>query len=115
MDLAVCALSRLYTAVLDLCSPSPNVLFKAGLDLPPSPPRAADFFNFLASMGNLPEVTIPIGQVKYFSHVSNEYEMIPVAVQLVARSGCDRVLLEIVKKLGESGALRDVQVGRTAF
>ncbi|TFK62724.1 amidase signature enzyme [Pluteus cervinus] len=78
-------------------------------------PRPADFFNFLASMGNLPEITIPIGQVKYFSHVSSEYEMIPVAVQLVARSGCDMVLLEIVKKLGELGVLRDVQVGRTAF
>ncbi|KIM46589.1 hypothetical protein M413DRAFT_440231, partial [Hebeloma cylindrosporum] len=28
--------------------------------------KASDFFNFLASMAELPEVTIPIGQVQYF-------------------------------------------------
>jgi len=77
--------------------------------------KLADFFNFLASMGELPEVTIPIGEATYFSHVSGVWEPIPVAIELVARKGCDAMLLDLVKKLGELGVVRTVDVGRFMF
>ncbi|PPQ70384.1 hypothetical protein CVT26_013849 [Gymnopilus dilepis] len=82
---------------------------------PPSP-RTSDFFNFLASMGELPEVAIPIGQAEYFSPVSRAWEPVPVAVQVVARRGCDAVLVDLVRALGESrGGVRGVGVGRSMF
>ncbi|KAF9478680.1 amidase signature enzyme [Pholiota conissans] len=77
--------------------------------------RLSDFFNFLASMGGLPEVTIPLGEVRYYSHLSKKWEYIPVAVELVARKGCDGMLLDLVKRLGELGVVRGVGVGRSMF
>jgi Asp-tRNA(Asn)/Glu-tRNA(Gln) amidotransferase A subunit family amidase len=77
--------------------------------------RLADFFNFLASMGELPEITIPIGEVQYFSHLSRRWEPIPVALEFVARKGCDQMLLVLVKKLWELGMVQSVGVGRSMF
>ncbi|KAF8166981.1 amidase signature domain-containing protein [Pholiota molesta] len=77
--------------------------------------RLADFFNFLASMGELPEITIPIGEVQYFSHLSRRWEPIPVALEFVARKGCDQMLLDLVKKLWELGMVQGVGVGRSMF
>ncbi|PFH44794.1 hypothetical protein AMATHDRAFT_51878 [Amanita thiersii Skay4041] len=78
-------------------------------------PQATDYLYFIASMAGLPEVTIPLGQVPYFSHISRRWEMLPVSVQLVAHKGCDAVLLEVVKKLGELGVAQTVKTGRLAF
>ncbi|KAL0581476.1 hypothetical protein V5O48_000517 [Marasmius crinis-equi] len=67
--------------------------------------------HYLASMGGLVDVTVPIGEVAYFSQVSRRWEPIPVTVQLVARRGCDAVVLELVKVLAEKGILKRVGTG----
>ena len=90
-------------------------LLTAAAASPGTQAKASDFFNFLASMGELPEVTIPIGEVQYFSVLSRIWEPIPVAVQLVARKGCDQMLLDLVHRLAEVGVVREVNVGRAAF
>lgn len=77
--------------------------------------KLADFFNFLASMGDLPEITIPIGEARYFSHLSRKWEPIPVTIELVARKGCDLMLLDLVKRLGELGIVGKVEAGRSMF
>lgn len=77
--------------------------------------KASDYFTFLASMADLPEVTLPIGQVSYYSQVSMDWEMLPVAVQLVAHPGCDGMLMDLVKKLAGAGVLSMTKVGKTAF
>lgn len=51
--------------------------------------KPSDYFTYVALMAGLPEITIPLGQVKYYSHVSREYETLPVAVQVVAHRGCE--------------------------
>ena len=78
-------------------------------------PQVSDFLNFLASMGELPEVTVPIGQAMYFSSVSRTWEALPIAVQLVARKGCDQMLLSLVKQLAEMEIVKQVNVGRYIF
>jgi len=90
-------------------------LLTAAASSPDAQAKASDFFNFLASMGELPEVTIPIGQVQYFSVLSRTWEPILVAVQLVTRKGCDQMLLDLVLHLAEVGVVREVNVGRAAF
>lgn len=81
----------------------------------PTPARFSDFYTYLGSMAGLPEVTIPIGQASYFSQVTNEWNFVPVSVQLVTRAGCDAMLMDLVKKLAELGVISTVTVGRTAF
>jgi Asp-tRNA(Asn)/Glu-tRNA(Gln) amidotransferase A subunit family amidase len=66
-------------------------------------------------MAELPEITVPIGQVMYFSSVSRTWEALPIAIQLVARKGCDQMLLSLVKQLTEKGIVKEVNVGRYAF
>ncbi|PPQ68614.1 hypothetical protein CVT25_005524 [Psilocybe cyanescens] len=96
-----------------LAGATPFLLTAAGGDNPEA--AASDFFNFIASMGELPEVTVPIGQVDYFSPLSRTWEPIPIAIQLVSRKGCDKMLLELVRRLADAGVVQPVQVGRSLF
>ncbi|KAG6844007.1 hypothetical protein H0H87_010730 [Tephrocybe sp. NHM501043] len=68
----------------------------------------SDYFHFVATMAGLPEITIPLGQVRYYSHISREWEMLPVTVQLVAHRGCDEMLLKLTDKLAVAGTSHDV-------
>ncbi|KAF8958501.1 amidase signature domain-containing protein [Flammula alnicola] len=95
-----------------LSGATPFLLTAVGAD---RPAKLSDFFNFLASMGELPEVTIPIGQASYFSPLSRAWEPIPVAIELIARKGCDQMLLDLVKNLAELGVIGPVKVGRSMF
>ncbi|GJN90259.1 hypothetical protein Rhopal_003260-T1 [Rhodotorula paludigena] len=62
-----------------------------------------------------PEVVLPIGQVPYNSTISNVTEYSPVTVDLIARPGCDYVLLDLIAALADEGILKTVKTGRTAF
>ncbi|TFK43969.1 amidase signature domain-containing protein [Crucibulum laeve] len=80
-----------------------------------TPPEMKDYFNFLASMAELPEVTVPIGQVPYWSQITRRWEMLPVAAQLVVARGCDGMLMELVRKLSENGVVGGVKTGRLMY
>jgi len=41
--------------------------------------------------------------------------MVPVTVDIVARRGCDFVLLDLVAALADKGIVTSVKTGRTAF
>ncbi|KAG5723421.1 Glutamyl-tRNA(Gln) amidotransferase subunit A [Termitomyces sp. T112] len=77
--------------------------------------KPSDYFTYVASMAGLPEITIPLGQVEYYSHVSREWEMLPVAVQVVAHKGCDDMLLSLVEKLAGKEVLEPAKTGRYTF
>lgn len=78
-------------------------------------PKAEQFFHYIASMAGLPEVTIPLGQVQYKSPVTGKWEYMPVAVQVVTRRGCDGILYELVRKLGDKGIVKAVKAGTMAY
>ncbi|KAG6811912.1 hypothetical protein H0H92_005310 [Tricholoma furcatifolium] len=77
--------------------------------------KPSDYFSYVGSMAGLPEITVPIGQVSYFSQISHEWEMLPVAVQLVAHPGCDDMLLNLVEKLANAGVLTSTSTGKYTF
>ncbi|GAA5890100.1 hypothetical protein JCM6882_009226 [Rhodosporidiobolus microsporus] len=62
-----------------------------------------------------PEVVIPIGQVPYNSTISGVVEYSPVTIDVLARPGCDYVLLDLVAQLADAGLVKEVKTGRTAF
>ncbi|KAJ3562823.1 hypothetical protein NP233_g9337 [Leucocoprinus birnbaumii] len=78
-------------------------------------PKTSQFFHYVASMAGLPEVTIPLGQVQYKSPITGDWEWMPVAVQVVTRRGCDGVLYELVRKLGDKGIVKAVLAGTEAY
>jgi Asp-tRNA(Asn)/Glu-tRNA(Gln) amidotransferase A subunit family amidase len=69
---------------------------------------------YVSSVGGLPEITVPIGQIRQYSQVSRQWEMLPVAAQLVAQLRCDNMLLELIKKLPAVGVAGPVKVEREA-
>jgi hypothetical protein len=71
--------------------------------------------NYLASMSGCPQVGLRVGQVKYESAISLQEEWLPVNVDLMAAPGCDRRLVELVKRLGEMGFVKEVKTGRSTF
>ena len=85
------------------------------LTSPPENSRTDQLFHYVASMAGLPEVTIPLGQVQYMSPVTGQWEWMPVAVQIVTKRGCDGVLYELIRKLGDKGIVKAVQAGKEAY
>ncbi|RDB20143.1 Amidase 1 [Hypsizygus marmoreus] len=85
------------------------------LTSPTANAKPSEFFTYISSMAGLPEITVPIGQVGYYSQVSRQWEKLPVTVQLVAHPGCDDMLFELVKKLAGAGVLSATKVGRDTF
>jgi Asp-tRNA(Asn)/Glu-tRNA(Gln) amidotransferase A subunit family amidase len=67
------------------------------------------------SFAGCADFTVPIGQVPYFSNVTQTEEMVPVTLSLVMRRGCDWSLFALIEKLADVGVLRGVKTGRTAF
>ncbi|KAK1225315.1 hypothetical protein PQX77_011733 [Marasmius sp. AFHP31] len=71
--------------------------------------------HYLASMGGLVDVTVPLGEVEYFSAVSRRWEPMPVTIQLATRGGCDAVIMDLIRILAEKGVLRSVKTGRSLY
>ncbi|KAI1337349.1 amidase family protein [Xylariaceae sp. FL0016] len=61
------------------------------------------------------DMTIPIGQVPYFSNVTFVEEMMPVTVSVIAKRGCDFMLWNMWEKLADVSVLKTIKTGRTAF
>ncbi|PYI00175.1 amidase family protein [Aspergillus ellipticus CBS 707.79] len=61
------------------------------------------------------DVTVPIGQVPYYSNTTFQVEYVPVAVSMVARRGCDRMLFDFLEKAADAGIISTVRTGRLAF
>jgi Asp-tRNA(Asn)/Glu-tRNA(Gln) amidotransferase A subunit family amidase len=61
------------------------------------------------------DMTIPIGQVPYYSNVTFHTEYMPVTVSVIAKRGCDFMLYNMWEKLADLGVLKTIKTGRTAF
>ncbi|KAH8112112.1 amidase signature enzyme [Phellopilus nigrolimitatus] len=83
--------------------------------LGPSSPPFGFSDSRVAVHARSPDMVIPIGQVPYASVISGIQEVLPVTVSLVARRGCDFMLLDLVGALAEAGIVQTVKTGRTAF
>ena len=83
------------------------------LDAPTQPFGYIDYR--IAELGGGPDIVVPIGQVSYISNVTMNVQYLPVTVSIVVASGCDYMLLSLVKDLGQAGILRRVQTGINTF
>lgn len=79
------------------------------------PPRVSDGLHYLTSMAGLPDITVPLGQVEFYSQITRTWETLPVSIQLVAQAGCDNMLFDIIKTLTKAGVLRETSVGPEPF
>ena len=62
-----------------------------------------------------PDITIPVGQVKFRSKVTETEEWLPVALSFLTRPGSDAVLLSLLTKMEHDGLLKPVQTGKATF
>jgi Asp-tRNA(Asn)/Glu-tRNA(Gln) amidotransferase A subunit family amidase len=63
----------------------------------------------------IPEIVVPIGQIKYFSPYTLREEWQPVTVAFAAALGCDLKLFELVEKLEGLGLLKETLPGKVAY
>ncbi|EMD61569.1 hypothetical protein COCSADRAFT_123388 [Bipolaris sorokiniana ND90Pr] len=78
-----------------------------------SPPQAPSGFTnqYFSVMAEVPDITVPIGQMSYHSTTTNHTEQLPVSINLTVAKGCDATLLELVTKLYHAGVLKVSEVG----
>lgn len=63
----------------------------------------------------VPEIVVPIGQIKYDSPYTLRQEWQPVTVAFAAARGCDLKLFELVERLEESGLVKETLAGKVAY
>lgn len=73
-------------------------LVQNGYKAPPQPPFGI-FNEAYAPFHEGPEISIPLSQVPYNSTITNHVEYLPVSVAIMARPGCDYVLLDLAAGL----------------
>ncbi|EIN03572.1 amidase signature enzyme [Punctularia strigosozonata HHB-11173 SS5] len=82
-----------------------------------SPPTAPLGFSYgrVGPFAGVPDLVVPLGQVAYNSTISGTTEYLPVTISMVARKGCDYMLLDLISELELHGIINSVGVGKTAF
>lgn len=68
-----------------------------------------------ANYAGIPEIVVPIGQIKYLSPYTLREEWQPVTVAFAAAKGCDLKLFELVEKLESVGLLKETLPGKVAY
>ncbi|KAJ4359610.1 uncharacterized protein N0V89_000165 [Didymosphaeria variabile] len=76
-------------------------------------PPAAFSTSRISPLAETPEIVIPIGEIAYFSSVSNHTEYLPVTVDLMAAKGCDGMLFSLVEELYLRGIVNKSEAGRS--
>ncbi|KAI1615006.1 amidase family protein [Exophiala viscosa] len=87
---------------------SPNASFLAP---PGTAGTSGDFCPFFGCI----DVTVPLGQVTYWSKKTLREETMPVTIGLIAKRGCDLMLYDFIEKLADVGVLKTVKAGVQAF
>ncbi|OHW91155.1 glutamyl-tRNA amidotransferase [Colletotrichum incanum] len=67
----------------------------------------------ISVMSGVPDIVVPIGQLAYFSSVTNHTEYLPVTVDLMAAKGCDGMLFSLVEDLYKVGLIKASQPGQS--
>jgi Asp-tRNA(Asn)/Glu-tRNA(Gln) amidotransferase A subunit family amidase len=68
-----------------------------------------------ANYAGIPEIVVPIGQIKYRSPYTLREEWQPVTVAFAAAKGCDVQLFELVDRLAGLGLLKETLAGKVAY
>ncbi|ORY05822.1 hypothetical protein BCR34DRAFT_590796 [Clohesyomyces aquaticus] len=68
-----------------------------------------------ANLAGIPEIVVPIGQIRFWSPYSERWEWQPVTVAFEAARGCDLQLFELVERLEGLGLLRETLPGKVVY
>lgn len=68
-----------------------------------------------ANYAGIPEIVVPIGQIKYLSPYTLREEWQPVTVAFAVAKGCDLKLFELVDRLESLGLLKETLAGKVAY
>ncbi|BCR90953.1 uncharacterized protein ACHE_60839S [Aspergillus chevalieri] len=74
--------------------------------------------NRLASLGDLPDYAVTLGEIALpdlVSDASKKIEALPYGVDIVAGYGCDFMVQNLVTKLHEAGLIKNVQTGASVY
>ncbi|GHJ85048.1 hypothetical protein NliqN6_1450 [Naganishia liquefaciens] len=88
--------------------------YRNGYKAPPQPPFGI-FNEAYAPFHEGPEISIPLSQVPYNSTITNHVEYLPVSVAIMARPGCDYVLLDLAAGLQDAGIISATQTGSLTY
>ncbi|RAL60135.1 hypothetical protein DID88_000760 [Monilinia fructigena] len=69
----------------------------------------------ISNLAEVPDMVFPVGQVAYNSSISLQTEYLPVAIDVVARKGCDGMIFELAKRLLEEGILVVPKAGSVMY
>ncbi|APA08076.1 hypothetical protein SS1G_00271 [Sclerotinia sclerotiorum 1980 UF-70] len=81
---------------------------------PPGIPSGWDLSR-ISNFAEVPDMVFPIGQAAYNSTVSLQTEYLPVAVDIIARKGCDGMIFQLAERLLEEGILMVPKAGSLMY
>ncbi|KAK6610825.1 glutamyl-tRNA amidotransferase [Botrytis cinerea] len=69
----------------------------------------------VSNFAEVPDMVFPIGQAAYNSTISLQTEYLPVAIDIIARKGCDGMIFELAERLLEEGILMIPKAGSVMY
>ncbi|THV50889.1 hypothetical protein BGAL_0132g00210 [Botrytis galanthina] len=69
----------------------------------------------VSNFAEVPDMVFPIGQAAYNSTISLQTEYLPVAIDIIARKGCDGMIFELAERLLEEGILVVPKAGSVMY
>lgn len=78
----------------------------------PQTPRAFSTSR-IAVMSEVPDMVVPIGQVEYYSSITNQTEHLPVTIDILAAKGCDGMVFSLVEDLFAADIIGLSQPGKS--
>lgn len=82
-----------------------------------APPEVAAYYwdGVWVNYAGIPEIVVPIGQIRYWSTYTEREEWQPVTVAFAAAKGCDLQLFRLVEMLVERGMVGETRAGKVAY
>lgn len=68
---------------------------------------------FISPLVGNPDYALPLGQVPYNSSITLHEEVLPVSIRMMAATGCDLMLMDLINDLQGAGILPNVTVGNS--
>ncbi|CAI6341125.1 unnamed protein product [Periconia digitata] len=87
-------------------------------DTDPGPPFAQDTWDplWLSPVLGAPEISVPVGNIRYNSRITKRPELLPVAVSFVSPPGTDELLVSALRMVfAHAGRPESVQIGRNMY
>ncbi|KAL4785992.1 amidase signature domain-containing protein [Aspergillus varians] len=71
--------------------------------------------SLFSNIGGVPDMVVPIGEAHYNSTITQQEEVLPVAIDFIVPHGCDLMIFNLVNELVDQGIVKEPVTGSSMY